>query len=61
MKNSNYKYHMSRFPEKTPDAMAYVPFQIFEKTFEPKQALKAGTIFPELYKPFLGGKGGRNV
>lgn len=33
-------------------AMAYVPIQKFENTYEPQIALKKGTIFPELDKPF---------
>ena len=50
---------MSRFPEKTSVAMAYVPYQEFTKTFEPKQAMMVGTSFPELQKPFYGKKGGK--
>ena len=38
-------------------AMAYVPWQHFDDTFEPAKALMTGTIFPELDKPFLGGRG----
>ena len=38
-------------------AMAYVPWQFFQETYEPDKALQYGTIFPELYKPFYG-KGG---
>lgn len=38
-------------------AMAYVPWQFFQTIYEPDKALQAGTIFPELNKPFLG-KGG---
>ena len=33
-------------------AMAYVPFQQFGRTFPPERALDAGTLFPELDKPF---------
>lgn len=40
-----------------PIAMAYVPWQFFDKTFELDEALQCGTIFPELSKPFYG-KGG---
>lgn len=40
-------------------AMAYVPWQQFNETYEPAKALKTGTIFPELDKPFLGRKGVR--
>jgi len=42
-----------------PLAMAYVPWQQFECTYEPAQALRAGTIFPELDKPFYGKRGMR--
>lgn len=40
-----------------PIAMAYVPWQFFQNTYEPDKALQYGTIFPELNKPFYG-KGG---
>lgn len=40
-------------------AMAYVPWQRFEKTYNLNEALEIGTIFPELDLPFLGYKGGR--
>jgi len=42
-----------------PLAMGYVPWQNFECTYEPAQALQAGTIFPELDKPFFGRRGMR--
>ncbi len=38
-------------------AIAYVPWQRWNETYEPEKALKAGTIFPELNKPFLGKRG----
>jgi len=37
-----------------PLAMAYVPVQTFQKTFDRKTALQHGTVFPELCKPFCG-------
>ena len=40
-------------------AMAYVPWQQFGCTYEPMQGLHAGTIFPELEKPFYGRRGMR--
>ena len=40
-----------------PLAMAYVPWQELGCTYEPMQALRAGTIFPELDKPFYGRRG----
>lgn len=44
--------------DRMPVAMAYVPWQNFNKTYEPQKALKVGTIFPELDKPFTGRNGG---
>ena len=42
-----------------PVAMAYVPFQpAFHHTFQLCKALQVGTIFPDLYKPFCGKRGG---
>lgn len=40
-----------------PIAMAYVPWQRFGQTYDPSKALCAGTIFPELDKPFCGKRG----
>ena len=37
-----------------PIAMAYVPDQIFQSTYDLHRALEVGTIFPELHKPFCG-------
>ncbi|MDD3221131.1 MAG: spore coat associated protein CotJA [Clostridia bacterium] len=37
-----------------PIAMAYVPIQTFQTTYELNKALEVGTIFPELHKPFCG-------
>ena len=42
-----------------PIAMGYVPWQNFGCTYEPMEGLRAGTIFPELEKPFYGRKGMR--
>ncbi len=36
-------------------AMAYVPWQQWKDVYEPEVALKNGTLFPELNKPFLAG------
>lgn len=38
-------------------AMAYVPYQPFERVYEPEQAFARGTLFPDLDKPFLCGRG----
>lgn len=40
-------------------AMAYVPWQQYGNVFEPDKALQKGTLFPDLWKPYLGCKGGR--
>lgn len=41
--------------ENWPLAMAYVPMQPWEETYDPARGLQAGTIFPGLDLPFLGG------
>lgn len=40
-----------------PLAIAYVPWQHWNQTYQLDKALKVGTIFPELDKPFLGKRG----
>lgn len=47
------------FPPGTPLAMAYVPMQKLENIFEPMHALKRGTLYPELDKPWHPELGGR--
>ncbi|MBE6594430.1 MAG: spore coat associated protein CotJA [Ruminococcaceae bacterium] len=37
--------------------MVYAPVQRFQGLYEPEEALSRGTIFQELEKPFLGGRG----
>ncbi|QHI73900.1 spore coat associated protein CotJA [Aminipila terrae] len=37
-----------------PLAMAYVPWQVWNTTYEMEQGFMVGTIFPELDLPFLG-------
>lgn len=34
-------------------ATAYVNYQVGDDTFEPMQGLKNGTIYPELYMPYV--------
>lgn len=46
---------ISAFPENPSLAMAYVPFQHFAEVYSCEKALKQGTIFPCLDKPFLMG------
>lgn len=48
---------VGEFPEETPIAMAYVPFQKWEKPYDKDTGLARATIFPSLDKPFIG-KGG---
>lgn len=48
------------FPAETPIAMAYVPMQRFVKLYEPERGFDVGTLYEELNKPFLGGRGGAN-
>lgn len=41
-------------------ARACVPIQVMNQVFSPREALKAGTLFPELVKPcFTTGEGDR--
>ena len=42
------------FPPDTPVAMAYVPFQSWEKPYDSDAGLSRGTVFPSLDKPFIG-------
>ncbi|MCY1714433.1 spore coat associated protein CotJA [Caproiciproducens galactitolivorans] len=44
-------------PAVTVVAMAYVPFQQFGTIYDPEKGLRSGTLFPDLDKPFLGGRG----
>lgn len=34
-------------------ARAYVPFQIMNQVFNQREALRRGTLFPELYMPYV--------
>ena len=49
-------YGTSVLPDKVATTMAYVPFQTDTTMYKPETALKYGTVFPDLNKPFLGGK-----
>ncbi len=42
-------------PETVATKKAYVPFQTDTTEYKPEKALKCGTLFPDLNKPFLGG------
>ncbi len=46
---------LSALPADTVTTMAYVPFQTDKTTFDDETALCRGTLFQDLYKPFLRG------
>ncbi len=49
------EYFFDERNDNFPIAMAYVPWQNFDKMYEDlEKAFHAGTIFPELNKPFTG-------
>ena len=41
-------------PKEMPIGMLYVPYQTWQKLYDPVVALDRGTIFEELDKPFIG-------
>lgn len=50
-----YHYSLDKSVDDFTIAMAYVPWQSFQKICENlEEAYKDGTIFPELIKPFTG-------
>lgn len=52
---SDYMYTgLTPLPAKTVVTMAYVPFQTDRRTYDAEAALKNGTLFPSLDKPFTG-------
>ena len=54
---SENKYSgISALPKNPAVTMAYVPFQTNTTQYTPEMALSEGTLFPDLNKPFLGGK-----
>ena len=53
--NRNYGYEESVRPDSSL-ARAYVPFQFMNQVYSKEEALKRGTLFPELYKPYKYGK-----
>ena len=52
--SQNCPQPMGKFPAETPVAMAYVPFQSWEKPYDMDAGLSRGAIFPSLDKPFIG-------
>jgi hypothetical protein len=51
--NTQAALNDSAFPPQTPVGMAYVPMQKIGVIFQPDAAFKAGTVFPDLEKPFM--------
>ncbi|MCC8100823.1 MAG: spore coat associated protein CotJA [Clostridiales bacterium] len=49
-------YHLTEAD--VPLAMSYLPYQTWETPYDPCTALKVGTVFQSLCKPFCG-KGGK--
>ena len=45
----------SPLPKNTTVTMAYVPFQLDKTAYDDEEALKEGTLFPCLNKPFERG------
>lgn len=45
---------LSPFPNETPIAMAYVPYQQTPEVYDEMKAFCRGTLFPDLDKPFEG-------
>lgn len=56
MMQDNCKNEVAKtpFPENYALAMAYVPFQSFNETYDAEKAFCQGTLFPCLDKPFVG-------
>ncbi len=54
---NNNNVNMSRFPQNTPLAMAYVPFQEWGEVYTDDEAFPVGTLFPDLNFPFRRGAG----
>ncbi len=53
-KASQLRQPKTAFPAETPVGMAYVPYQMWEKTYDSNIGFARGTIFPSLDKPFIG-------
>lgn len=55
---SNADVTMSALPSNPVLAMSYVPMQFYRDMYSTEKGFSAGTIYPELDKPFLGGNAG---
>ena len=54
-------WRYGELPDTAPLAMAYVPFQMWEKPYEADVGLSRGTIFPSIDKPFIGEEAVKNA
>lgn len=45
----------TKFPENASVTMAYIPYQLDRTSYSPSEALKTGSFFTSLNKPFYGG------
>lgn len=46
-------FNIPVMPKEFELATAYVPYQVMSKIYEPMKGLMKGTIFPELYRPYV--------
>jgi hypothetical protein len=50
---NNKLYQECNLSEGCQLAKAYVKFQVFDQVFNQSEALRRGTLFPELYIPYV--------
>lgn len=53
--------NQGNFPKNAMFGHAYVMDQMLKRTFSPEEALKKGTIFPELFSPYSPGDSMREI
>lgn len=53
--------NQGNFPKNAMFGHAYVMDQMLRRTFSPEEALKKGTIFPELFSPYSPGDSMREI
>ena len=53
--------NQGNFPKNAMFGHCYVMNQILKNTFTPEEALKKGTIFPELFSPYSPGDSMREI
>lgn len=52
MKKEKEKASVQWYDKRMRLAEVYIPMQEYRETFDPQEALRRGTIFPELYRPY---------